>query len=305
MAAHTYWRVRSTCSFGSQIGLNELEMAATVGGTNLCTGGTPFTSTTYGGFYAVSKAFDGNITDGSVWAGPDKYGNIGYQFASPVEINEIRIAPYSDISDTLPRVLRVESSDDGITYVVEWFAITFNNVVYNALASFPRQPVQDEYRYWAIMNFEGAGGSGFRDMVVVEAEFRETVGGSDVTGSGTALASASNGGGQVEASAFDNNNGTLFYSGYPIPPDQYLGYDFGSGNDVKIAEIQLRGEPTEGNLSRAPGTGVVIASTDRRGWREIGAYAGLVYTSNIALIQVGEAPPDDGDVRRRLMPIVN
>ncbi len=304
MAAHSYWRLRSTCAFGSQIGLNELEMAATTGGTNLCTGGTPFTSTTYGGFYAVTKAFDGNITDGSVWAGPDKYGTIGYQFAAPVEINEIRIAPYSDIFDTLPRILRVESSDDGVTYTLEWVVITYNNVTYNTISSFPRQPEQDEYRYWALLNFEGAGGSGYRDMVVVEAEFRETPGGADATGSGTALASASNGGGQTEASAFDNNNGTLFYSGYPIPPDQYLGYDFGSGNDKQITEIMLRGDPNTGNLNRAPGTGLVIASTDRRGWRAVGAYASLVYTSNVALIEVGEAP-EPTDVRRRLFPIVN
>lgn len=99
MALSTQWRVYITDNHGSAsyTGLAELEMADAVAGANLCTGGTPISSSSHGS-YGEERAFNGLHTN------PGDYGWItsgsgatrlpswiGYQFATAVQIREFRI----------------------------------------------------------------------------------------------------------------------------------------------------------------------------------------------------------------------
>jgi hypothetical protein len=90
------------------------------------------------------------------------------------------------------------------------------------------------HRYWRIYITESVSAS---NLDIREVEFRTSISGADVTGSGTASASSEAGG--FEASkAFDNSSGTTWYTSSATRP-QWLAYDFGSGNDQDIVEVQI------------------------------------------------------------------
>lgn len=89
LGAHTYWGVYLGRGNGNyRAAIAGLEMRATVGGPNLCVGGTP----TSEGDGFPGNAFDGNPS--TWWEGlqdrlPLRTPRIAYQFASPVEVAEL------------------------------------------------------------------------------------------------------------------------------------------------------------------------------------------------------------------------
>src|SRR5687768_1799464 len=92
--AHAYWRVWTDRNAGTSAGtvtsVAEIEMRATPGGANLCTGGTAIALNTNAGTPA-SRAFDGstNLVSGTtVSLDGNQPWWIGYQFAAPVEVQE-------------------------------------------------------------------------------------------------------------------------------------------------------------------------------------------------------------------------
>jgi hypothetical protein len=95
-----------------------------------------------------------------------------------------------------------------------------------------------------------------------EVEFRDVAGGTDLTGSGTATASASNGA-EPPANAFDNNTATNWASGTGTDP-QWLEYDFGTAvapAELSINILQLVSGPTDFTIEYHDGANWQIAST--------------------------------------------
>lgn len=94
MAESTQWRVYITANNGQAnfTGVAELEMAEEEGGDNICSGGTILFSSEHGSFNSP-LAFDGNkAAYGWITASGQKAPCfIGYEFASPVQIQEFRI----------------------------------------------------------------------------------------------------------------------------------------------------------------------------------------------------------------------
>lgn len=76
--------------------IGEIEMRATVGGANLCAGGTPFASSEY---YPASRAFDGLLAANSNdWVGnPGGTPSIGYDFGASVTVNFITVRNSSTV----------------------------------------------------------------------------------------------------------------------------------------------------------------------------------------------------------------
>ena len=76
MAAHRYWRlVCKRSQSGSNVGIGELQMRTSIGGTNVATGGTPSASS-FQGAYTAAKAFDDLTVDtgaGNAWASNGGY----------------------------------------------------------------------------------------------------------------------------------------------------------------------------------------------------------------------------------------
>lgn len=114
-AAHKYWRLVCHASTASD-GLNiyEMEMRATVGGADQCSGGTASDSYHYSTSDA-SKAFNNSNSD--AWqvetpaSHPDVY--IQYAFASPVVVKELAILR---VNAGLPSWFTFYASDDDVTY---------------------------------------------------------------------------------------------------------------------------------------------------------------------------------------------
>jgi hypothetical protein len=90
------------------------------------------------------------------------------------------------------------------------------------------------HRYWRI-KFHTTNDTGGGTMQVGEVELHTSIGGADVTGSGTASASYNNG---TAGDAFDNNTSShwdVASGNYPAT----LVYDFGAGNEKDIVEFAI------------------------------------------------------------------
>jgi hypothetical protein len=128
MATHTYWRINITANNGNassqKTGIMEVEMRATVGGADQCTGGTPSASSENSGFEA-SKAFDNNATT-TQWLSnasePSAPWWLKYQFASAVDVAEVSIVPPTTLTRA-PKDFDIQYSDDNSAWTT-WLAVT-------------------------------------------------------------------------------------------------------------------------------------------------------------------------------------
>lgn len=119
MAAHTYWALRlyPRIGAGGGIAVAEIEMRDSVGGSDLCVGGTPSGSFTTG---TVSNVFDDNNATYAYNGSSGVSLRVSYAFLAPVSIAEmyLRVPGAGTHSGTSfgPAQCVVEWSDDGITW---------------------------------------------------------------------------------------------------------------------------------------------------------------------------------------------
>ena len=113
---HKYWRINITAS-NTHASVTEIEMAAEVGGADLCSGGSIIASGTYPASDCnTAYAFDDVTSGPNCWASNvSTSGWIGYSFANPVSIAAVRIWARVYYSQT-PRDFSIQYSDDGVTY---------------------------------------------------------------------------------------------------------------------------------------------------------------------------------------------
>lgn len=123
MAAHRHWALSMLARPGSGngVGVSEIEMRGSVGGADLCVGGTASGVSNFG--HVPANAFDNNNTTiwhnagtGGLWA------RLAYQFLTDVDVVEIKVrnapaTPYSGIQFG-PLACRVEWSDDGTNWFI-------------------------------------------------------------------------------------------------------------------------------------------------------------------------------------------
>lgn len=117
MAAHTYWRLNFSAGNGSNIGLAEIAMHTSLGGVNVCTGGTAG-GTNINGSFPAANAFDGNTaTDCQLTSGST--GTISYQFAVGLDIVEYAVTSSASLAATAaPNSWTFEYSDNGSTWTI-------------------------------------------------------------------------------------------------------------------------------------------------------------------------------------------
>lgn len=100
------------------------------------------------------------------------------------------------------------------------------------------------HRYWRL--HQGDSNMSPEQFVIAELELRETSGGADQTGSGTASASSVwDGTGTYAASkAVDNNSSTIWHTANGTGVNAWWQYDFGAGVTKDIQELvyQIRGD---------------------------------------------------------------
>lgn len=117
MAAHSHWRINVTQNDGDVnfLAIAEVEMRASIGGADQCSGGTPSASTS-DGTAPASSAFDNDSATRWSTTSGTLTGWLRYSFASPVDVVEITIQAHPATPARSPRVFSLQHSDDGSTW---------------------------------------------------------------------------------------------------------------------------------------------------------------------------------------------
>lgn len=147
------------------------------------------------------------------------------------------------------------------------------------------------HRYWR-MNIAENFGAPY--CSVAELEFRESLGGSDATGSGTASASSS-GNSTTPAGAFDNNS-SVGWQWAAFAGSGWLAYDFGVGVSKDITQVALTMWPFIGD--GAPKTWSLQYSDDGSSWTTSFTITNDPAWSHISSAQTREYPATPTAVTR-------
>lgn len=232
---HEYWRLRPAGAEDEYMEITLIEMAATPGGANQCTGGTAVTSD----WTNPSQAFAGALD----WA--ERFNTIGidttwigYQFTAPVSVREIRLTASPTRPDRCPRVAFVDSSDDGVTWTPRGWI--FDAAVYpagSATKTFEVLPLatsQATARFWGVDVYGNGGGW----TTIAELEFMTSAGGASLCVGGVAWGSRFRIGNPTDY-GFDGTNTTAWQAGTGIVEGR-LQYAFPSAPNPTHMALQAR-----------------------------------------------------------------
>lgn len=226
MPSSTRWRVLVTATGSTPAGavvVSEIEMHTSIGGANVCTGGTPSASSAQASF-PVANAFDGNSSN--FWASatpPTQW--IEYQFASAQDIVEFAITAAPDANVfAAPRDFQLQYFDGSswvstISRKFEGFTASQKRTY---SASYPTATKQ----VWRLnISAVTTENPGIGDLVL-----RTAVNGANQATGGTASGTGSFNQSYTPAAAFDGTNSSYWASSNPSP--QWISYQFTSAKDI-------------------------------------------------------------------------
>ena len=233
MANHKFWRIFISRNNGNAYTtLSEVQMRASVGGADQCTGGYASCSGMGDPTWNADKVFDDNGS--TFWAQQVKTGAwIQYEFASPVDVVEYTLSPTPDGSSLAqsPKSWTLEFSDDGINWGFADARTGQTGWTLGEVRAFTvSQPA-------TIVRLEMFAANGGTVLEMTEVEFRATIGGADQCTGGQAAASSAYDTNFDPGAAFDNNNSTLWASPDNVNTNQWLQYMFPS--TTTVAEYAL------------------------------------------------------------------
>jgi len=194
---HSYWRLYVLSTEGGDvIRVQEIEMAATAGGADQCTGGTASASSVFDGTKVAANAFDGT---GAEWmAAATSAPNLGgggwdewvqYEFPTPVGVEEIRITASGSTANSAPYAFTLLGSNDGVNWTA--YLRVFDEPVWTTneqrTYAVPTTPIDLSAapRIWfveVVANDGGTGGWG-----VTEIELATSAGGASIATGGEAI----------------------------------------------------------------------------------------------------------------------
>lgn len=234
MAAHRYWAINvKTCAAGVFGALSKVEMATSMGGSNLCvTGASCFAGSDQAG-HTADIALLGTSYWGGAGALPVRWW---YDFGTPVDIAEVRITSISGLETFHPSTWDLQSSNDAATWVTEtpMIAATWVAGAQQVFENTFIAPTAGHHRFWRISltaNLNGGAPGALSEVIMASS-----IGGATVLSGGSIISSGNNG--SVEANAIDGNVNTFWGSpGASLP--QWWGYDFGANTYFDIRELRI------------------------------------------------------------------
>ncbi len=280
IGARRYWRLVGLPVRDAWIYVANMEMAATPGGANLCSGGTPLSSLPT----TMSNAFDGNVA--SVWNGV--YGSgwtvtnwIGYDFGVDVAIREVRLQASNGGSSYYAnaQAFIIQASYDAVTWdtvamigdgtdwtMSEWRSYAIPDVYLAATRA--------EARAWRINPSANNGHAG--EYSVGEIIFASTPGGAQIATGGCAFHGRIFGSGPATTEIARNSfDGSLTTGHRNNSGPRFLGYLWPSA--PSIAEVRLA--PYTGRLTMMITAGTVEWSVDLINWNVAATFSGLPVVS--------------------------
>lgn len=263
-----YWRVYMSAPWsGANHELSE--MAFYDADDNRLDGsGTADASNEIGG--AVENLFDADT--GTVWgSNVQKNQWVEYDFGSAVDARRLDITTSSS-GTRHPQDVALFSSPDQTTWTFEWCQPIGGFIGNLSSRTFTDARVANTaYRYfrWYLIGSDRP----YSDAVS-ELQFRESISGSDVSGTWTVTGTTTGAG--AYANATDDDTGTSWES-QNAPFDAYLQFDAGSGNSHTIVEMVYRGA----TLDKIPLRWKLQGSNDASAWSDI-AYYGVRLPGEVA-----------------------
>ena len=277
----THWSLLFLGNGSDRLRVAEIEMAASPGGADLCTGGTvisggPASWGSPGNAFDNNTGTEANGTDGTVggmW--------LGYAFAAAVSPREIRIRASAAVPNEAPTVAVLRYSlDSGTTWIsTDWIifptAWTAGQVRAAAVAAAPL-PVNVRSRARAWRCWVQAVQSG-TIINCGELEFATSPGGATVAAGGAAISSSnlllpSNGPGD----AFDGTKAfsNLWQSATPGVPG-WIGYAWPTPQPSLVEMRWTAGPFGPGEIGPNPETLRIQWTSDGQTWVQTNEYAGI------------------------------
>lgn len=283
----------------ANLGIFEMEMASSLGGSDLCSGGTPRSTDNL--TYPASSLTD---NDTATLCGSNviaRLAHVGYSFADAQKIDEVRFLRTVDGEQPIAGALCVGAGTPG-SFAGPWYIKQecwgFPNAAGATVTHAwdfrnPRVPVGAEgtHRYWRVRAAsKGTLGNGYT-YSCAKLDFLSA--GVSLVGGGAALSSSENSGSTLDDYAFDGNTATIWASSATLQTFQWLGYDFIT--PVRPEEIVLQAENDVSLWNRTFSAFVVEWSDDGKMWHkektfEVTTIAGALGEQSFSL--TGVAPPE-------------
>jgi hypothetical protein len=128
-------------------------------------------------------------------------------------------------------------------------------------------------RYWRVLSLENVSRGTTPAISCTELELRATVGGSDqTTTASNAISSSEFSASFLNDYAFDGVSGNFWVSQNSGYGTQWIGYDFGAGNDVTVEEIVWSKRPDGFGVAESPIIALVQYSSDASTWTTYWAF---------------------------------
>ena len=270
LTAHEWWRFKAAgCAGNTNWEMGEIEIAASAGGVDQCTGGTASASSNSA---SAGNAFDNSLSTG--WGSTFSLNSwIVYHFTAPVVAGEVRLTRQASGASSTPIGLELEYSDDG----TNWFHFcsfvdttwtnsqtrtwTFSTSLANSSTT---------WRNVTFLNTNSSNGH----IDIAEAAFASSAGGSNLATGGTPSYNGIDGGTYPATAAFDGNTAT--WGRWTNTNRCWLLYTFPSA--VGIKEMRITGQtvggtgnPQDLKLQLPDGSGI---------WRTVAQVGGYSAWSN-------------------------
>jgi hypothetical protein len=241
------WRINilTTRALSNQ-GAAEIEMRATVGGADQCSGGSALASATVGGpGNEPDKAFDNNSTTFWNSGSTTLPAWIEYDFPANVDVRQLGYLS-SGLSAT-PTSLNVQYYDIATSsWVTYWSEDTFevSTSAPQFLFSKPDPAIAGSSR-WRVKTKSTQGGSS--NVGVCNLELRATSGGPDLTVPASATGGNPIGDGTNKENAFDDNSTTIWSAAHPtVASPKSIGYRFPTQQVITEIAWNINGMSTNG-----------------------------------------------------------
>jgi hypothetical protein len=229
------WMVRTFQTVGNaNLGILEMEMASTIGGTDLCVGGTP--RSTGNSTYPASNLTDNSVDSLCGASGDHRNAYVGYSFPNPVKVDEVRFASHSN-EQALSAALCVGAGTPG-TFSGPWYIKQLVDGVpplgwaqWHSLDFRRSKPTgaTGPHRYWRARATSPSTGNEMTLFSCSAADWQDGTGLSLTGANGTPIGGGQYDGNNAITMAYDGNGATNWASPYTGQySNQWIGYDFGA-----------------------------------------------------------------------------
>ena len=260
MAAHRYWRIKSRQNT-TYFSVEEIELRTSAGGADQT---TPSTTISLGALQdgAATNAIDNNTgTYCQQSPGISAYLLVDFGAGNEKDIVQVSITGSPHVTDRSPQEFDIEGSDDASTFTVAWSCSCPSTAWTLGGTVVFTKPTAGAHRYWRIRPTDTVALD--TNFGISELEFRTSAGGANVATGGTVIKRSENAG-AVATNAFDGNTATDYFVGASWDNTEWIGYDWGSGNDKSI--VQVAWVPRSTQPLQQPYSGIVESSPDLRSW---------------------------------------